>query len=232
MPTLTKDWDRHVEHAEEIARGGGFRHLRDQILDLAEPSAADVAVDVGAGTGLLSLALARQVREVWAIDISSGMTEYLRTKSASAGLDNLRVAVASAVSLPLVDASADLVVSNYCFHHLDNRGKVRAIGEVMRVLRPGGRFVFGDMMFGLALTDVRDRAVVGRKVRAMLRKGPAGVVRLAKNGARIASGSWEQPERAEWWRQTLSDAGFADVRVSVLHHEGGIASARRPAAPA
>jgi ubiquinone/menaquinone biosynthesis C-methylase UbiE len=41
------------------------------------------------------------------------MGEYLRAKTASAELANVEIVAASAASLPLVDASADLVVSNY-----------------------------------------------------------------------------------------------------------------------
>jgi hypothetical protein len=62
----------------------------------------------------------------------------------------------------------------------------------------------------------------------MLRKGPAGVLRLAKNGLRLACGRWERPARADWWRRALSEAGFVDVDVTLLTHEGGIAQARRP----
>jgi ubiquinone/menaquinone biosynthesis C-methylase UbiE len=228
MPALAKVWDHHVADAEEIARGAGFQALRDRILQLAEPRPDDEAVDVGAGTGLLSLPLAEQVRHVWAIDIAPAMCEYLRTKAASAGLANIDVAVASASSLPLVDASADLVVSNYCLHHLDDKGKRRALEEIMRVLRPGGRLVFGDMMFRVGLSDPRDRQVVSAKVKAMMRRGPAGFVRLAKNGLRVASGTWEQPARAEWWRHALLGCGFVDVDIRVLEHEGGIGFARKP----
>lgn len=228
MPTLTKDWDRYVSHAEEVARGSGFRALRDHIVRLAAPVPGETALDVGAGTGLLTLAIAGTAERVWAIDISSQMVEYLKTKVASAGHDNVDVAVASATSLPLVDESVDLVVSNYCFHHLADEDKHKALSEIVRVLRPGGRLVFGDMMFRVSVADPRDRQVVAKKARSMLRHGPAGVRRLLKNAIRFAGRRWEQPARAGWWEAALGRAGFIDVDVEVLAHEGGIASARKP----
>ena len=228
MTTAMKNWDAHVSHAEEVARGAGFADLRDRILALAAPAGDDVAVDVGSGTGLLTLPLAQRVQRVWAVDIAPLMGEYLRTKALRAGIENIETATASAVSLPLVDGSVTLAVSNYCFHHLDDEGKRRALREIHRVLRPGGRLVFGDMMFRVSVADGRDRRVVAQKVRGMLKKGPAGVVRLARNGLRFAGGRWERPARADWWEAALREAGFVDVQVEPLSHEGGVAAARRP----
>lgn len=226
---VNKDWDRHVVHAEEVSRSEGFRALRDDILGCAGAGPTDRVLDLGSGTGLLTLALADRVERVWALDISPAMCTYLETKAASAGATNVQAAVASAVSLPLVDESIDLVISNYCLHHLDTAGKRRALTEIHRVLTPEGRVVLGDMMFALALTDRRDRRVLGGKVRAMLRKGPRGLVRLLKNGVRLAIARQERPARPEWWRDALEEAGFVEVVVRTLPHEGGIAEARKPA---
>src|SRR3954454_6012265 len=99
MANMPKDWDQHVLEAEELARTEGFQRLRDKIVALVEPRRDDVVVDIGAGTGLLTLALAPMVAKVWAIDISAAMLDYLTTKAASAEFENIDAATATAVSL-------------------------------------------------------------------------------------------------------------------------------------
>lgn len=222
-----KNWNEYVAQAELVARGEGFCALRDQIIEQACLSQGDTVVDVGAGTGLLALAAAPKVARVLAVDIAPAMCDYLQARAQSAGIDNISVAVGSAASLPLADQCADAVLSNYCFHHLSERGKREALAEARRVLRPGGRLVFADMMFALRPT-ARDRAVLASKIRAMSRKGVPGLLRLAKNAARIATGSWEHPAPAQWWKEELTRAGFAGVSVTELKHEGGLAVAYRP----
>lgn len=189
MASSTKNGDQYVNNAEEIARSSGFRALKDQIVELAGDLNRPVVADVGSGTGLLTLALAEDAQRIWAIDISERMCDYLRAKSSSAGFENIDTVVASAVSLPLVDDSVDLVVSNYCFHHLTDNDKRRAVGEVFRVLRPGGRFVFGDMMFNVSVTNARDRQLIARKIRSISSRGVPGVARVFKNFALFASGT-------------------------------------------
>lgn len=223
-----QDWDRRVAHIDEIASSRGFQTLRNRILELAAPQAPDLALDVGAGTGLLSLALAARVSRVAALDISPAMLQELQRRARLARLSNVEPVVACATQLPFADSSLDIVVSNYCFHHLDEPGKFRALSEIYRVLRPGGRLVFADMMFGIGLSRPRDRAILAAKVIAMLKKGIPGVLRIAKNALRLGAGQWEQPARTDWWAQALRTTGFTAIRVEALEHEGGIASAYRP----
>lgn len=228
--TAGKNWNDYVAAAETVARGAGFQGLRDRIVELARLSSDDEVLDLGSGTGLLTLPAAERVRRVWALDISQGMCDYLEAKAKSAGLDNVETICASAVSVPLVDASVQVAISNYCFHHLDKADKVVALAEVHRTLVPGGRLVIGDMMFTLHPGDARNRAVIRGKVRSLLAKGPSGAWRLARNGTRYVAGRWERPADAAWWTEALRECGFVDVSVETLEHEGGIAWARKPGA--
>jgi ubiquinone/menaquinone biosynthesis C-methylase UbiE len=213
-----------------MAANPGFQALRDLILGRAQLSASDRLLDVGAGTGLLVEAAAPRVARVIAIDSSPAMCRHLEQKLARLRVANARVLTNDATNLQLDDAAIDVVVSNYCLHHLRDEDKLRALTEIKRVLRPGGRLVFADMMFELGVTDRRELSVLTRVVARMLRQGPAGWLRLLKNAIRILTGNWEHPAGVEWWNDALVQTGFTEVGVHALAHEGGLALAHKPAA--
>lgn len=215
---------------ETLARTPAFAALRERILELAELGPRDRVLDVGAGTGLLALGAADRVLGVVAVDVSPAMCERLAARARASGKTNVEVREGDAARLPVADQSVEVVLSNYCFHHLPDPEKQRALAEVRRVLVPGGRFVFGDMMFSFSATSPRDRQVLGRLAVRMLRRGPAGILRLLRNGARLMVGRAEHPAPPQWWERALADAGFAAVSVEALEHEGGIALARKPPA--
>lgn len=220
-------WDERVEAWEEVAASPAFLAIRDRIVELSEPLPDDRVVDLGAGTGLLALALAPRVRELVAVDISEPMLDRLDDAASVDGLHNVTPLVADLRRLPLEDECATLVVSNYAFHHLDNPGKELALAEARRILQPGGRLVICDMMFSLSL-EPRDRRLVWEKVTALLKRGPAGIVRILRNAFRLLAGRWEQPSTPQRWKEMLAARGFVDVRIELLEHEAAVAVARRP----
>jgi ubiquinone/menaquinone biosynthesis C-methylase UbiE len=225
------DWDDRVEAWEEVAATDAFHEIRDRLCELADARPDERVVDLGAGLGLLALALAPRVALVVAVDISPRMLEQLEARALADGIENVVPVVADLRKLPLKDASAEIVVSNYAFHHLDDAGKELALAEARRVLVPGGRLVLADMMFALSL-EPRDRRLVREKVVAIARRGPAGIARIVRNAFRLAAGRWEHPAPPETWERMLHDRGFEGIRVELLAHETGVAVARRPAATA
>jgi SAM-dependent methyltransferase len=99
------------------------------------------ALELGCGTGffLLNLMQGGVARRGTVTDLSPGMVEVALRNAAGLGLD-VEGRVADAETIPVPDASVDLVVGHAVLHHIPDLDA--AFREVLRVLRPGGRFVF------------------------------------------------------------------------------------------
>jgi ubiquinone/menaquinone biosynthesis C-methylase UbiE len=155
------------------------------------------------------------------------MLDRLDAHAEENGISNVTTVAADMRTLPFEDESFDAVVSNYAFHHLVDADKAIALAEARRVLVPGGRLVVCDMMFSLSLQP-RDRKLLAEKVVAIAKRGPSGLLRIARNAGRAVVGAWEHPATPEAWEQMLVDRHFAQVRVELLVNEAGLATARRP----
>lgn len=113
------------------------------VLEVSHPKAGERAIDLGTGTGVLAKGLASRLKEVIAIDISIRMLEKVDARN----LPNVRTLMASFDDFESkISEKADLVVSNFAMHHLDQIGKGKAMESIASVLSPKGRFVLGDLM--------------------------------------------------------------------------------------
>jgi ubiquinone/menaquinone biosynthesis C-methylase UbiE len=121
--------------------------MRKATLDAAWIMSGDAVLDVGCGTGTLTLLAKARAGErgpVCGIDASPQMVEVAQTKAREAGA-NVEFRVAAIEALPYPDGTFDVVLSSLMFHHLPDSLKPRALAEVYRVLKPGGRLVIADM---------------------------------------------------------------------------------------
>lgn len=132
-------WRYEASHNRWI--GGRARAFREFTADLIAVAPGESVLDLGCGPGELALALARRVGpngRVAGIDLSKALIAGARRKAKRAGLA-IDYRVASVEQLPFADGSVDVVVSSLVMHHLAPEVLARAVREIRRVLKPGGR---------------------------------------------------------------------------------------------
>lgn len=191
----------------------------DLIRDLLDaPTGAEV-LDLACGHGRIANRLAERGYRVTGLDESASFLEHAREDARARGVD-VEYATADMRALPH-DGEFDAVVNWFTsFGYFDDPGNRAVLAEVLRVLRPGGRFVLDLNNYAWHLRHYRDAIVLeqGRDLmvdrnhldpltnrqrteRALIRDGR---VRNTRFSVRMLT----FPEIRDW----LLDAGFVQVR--------------------
>lgn len=144
---VTIRWASHYDLVVNVLLLGRARRFREMTVDLAHVRPGEAVLDVGCGTGELTLAAKRRAGSqgaVHGIDPALEMIEVARAKTHRQGVDvDFRPGVVE--KLPFADASFDVVLSSLMVHHLPDDLKRAGLAEIRRVLKPGGRLLVVDM---------------------------------------------------------------------------------------
>ena len=110
------------------------------IAELAAPKWGEHALDVGCGTGIYTAWLAEHGLEVTGLDRDLALLAPARAKAPEA-----RLVEGDATALPFDDGEFDLALAITLFCFFDGRQRLAAARELVRVVRPGGRVVVGEL---------------------------------------------------------------------------------------
>ena len=127
---------------------------------MGELAAGERVVDVGSGGGIDSLIASHMVGptgEVVGIDMTPEMLEKARAAAAESGIDNVEFREAYIEELPVPDGWADVVISNGVLNLTPDKQK--ALGEMFRVLRSGGRLQIGDIQVNREVPEGAKRKI-------------------------------------------------------------------------
>ena len=140
-------WAPYYDFTVNIVTLGKARTLRKLTVDKALIQPGDSVLDVGCGTGEVTLPAKTRAKDgkVYGIDPAPEMIAVAQKKAAHKKLEiDFRVGVIE--SLPFPDATIDVVTSSLMMHHLSEALKARGLAEIYRVLKPGGRLLIADFM--------------------------------------------------------------------------------------
>jgi ubiquinone/menaquinone biosynthesis C-methylase UbiE len=129
-----------------LMMGVSRQALLQRVVALAELQPGESVLDVGGGTGSLAIVAKERVGaagRVCGIDPSTSLLASARRKAARR---NLAIDLQRGVieRLPFPDQSFDAVLSTIMMHHLPDDIKRQGLGEIARVLKPGGRLLVAD----------------------------------------------------------------------------------------
>jgi ubiquinone/menaquinone biosynthesis C-methylase UbiE len=158
-------------------------HLAERATTGLALASEALAIDVACGPGTFTRPLAPRVRRAVGLDLTPAMIEKARAEAARAGLTNIDFVCGDIYALPFADGVAGVVACGYAFHHMLE--PARALAEMSRVLRPGGRIAIADLI---------------------VREGPGGAIQNEIERARDSSHT--NALTIEQFRTLMQDAGL------------------------
>ena len=134
-----KAWSLFAPYYDLVTRP--MRRLRGHVAELAKLTPTMRVLDVATGTGDQAFAFADLAAEVIGVDLSDAMLAIARKKSRH---PNVSFQQGDAAALPFADESFDVACISFALHEMPRSIRERAIREMTRVVRHGGRVAIAD----------------------------------------------------------------------------------------
>ena len=215
---MLENYDKRAEtyDQEMISKFGEyyFRVIR-KMVEFIKPKSQDVVLDIGAGTGAVSFALAPYVKRVIAVDISESMLEEAKRKAQDSNIENIEFVVGDFLNLN-VDEKVDAIVSNIALHHLTDEDKAKAIVNMASLLNDSGRIVLGDVIIFFDTTQKQADEVLDVIEEYFGRKKSKAIKRLREVFRKRHPATYETLEKC------FTDAGFKIDKVEKIFSIIGI----------
>lgn len=144
-------------------------------------------LEFGPGTGQFTVAVARFVEHVVAVDPSPPMLARLRQKVGSRGILNVELVQAGFLTYEHVGRPVDLVYSRYALHHLPDAWKAIALARIRSMMRAGGILRLWDVVYDFEPAEAPER-----------------FERWCAAGGQTTDGEWSRAELAEHLRDEYS----------------------------
>ena len=123
-------------------------------LRVAELPAGATVVDIGCGAGMDLMLAAKAVGpsgHAIGVDMTEPMAARARASARALGLTHVEVRAGDALDVPVDSESVDVVISNGVLNLAPD--KQQAFGEVFRILKPGGQFLYADIIVANELSE-------------------------------------------------------------------------------
>lgn len=143
--------------------------IRKQIFESVILRGDEKVLDVGCGSGILLNGAAMRLTtgratgiDIWAPHSGGGNLELLWKNARAEGVaDKIEFKEADARNMPFEDASFDVVMSSGALHHISHNfdDHERAVREMVRVLKPGGKIIIWDITHMVEITSQKMRAM-------------------------------------------------------------------------
>jgi ubiquinone/menaquinone biosynthesis C-methylase UbiE len=134
-----------------------FRNYKQEaglILDTLKVNSNHILLEIGTGTGHFAIEAAAKCKKVYAIDVSTAMLNYARSKAEKENIKNIEWFNYGFLTFDFPGMEFDCVVSSATLHHLPDFWKMTALHNVYKSLKKYGKFLLTDIIFSAGLNEI------------------------------------------------------------------------------